>query len=61
MAVSNSTKRKRPDKPLPEFPLFPYNNGQWCRKIKGTIYSFGLCGNPTEALVKHNSPTNSPK
>jgi integrase len=54
MTVTNSTKRK-PGKPYPEFPLFAHNNGQWCRKIRGKLYSFGLWGNPTEALAKHNA------
>ena len=54
MTIANSTKRK-PSKPYPEFPLFPHNNGQWCRKIRGKLYSFGKWDNPTAALQRHNN------
>lgn len=29
-----TVKTNRPNKPYPEFPLFPNQNGQWCRKVK---------------------------
>ena len=54
MTVGKSTK-KRPVKPYPEFPLFAHNNGQWCRKIRGKLYSFGRWEDPTSALKKHNN------
>ncbi len=53
MTIPDSTKRK-PSKPYPEFPLFAHNNGQWCRKIRGKLYSFGKWADPTAALKKHN-------
>ncbi len=53
MTVSHSTKRK-PSKPYPEFPLFAHGNGQWARKIRGKLYSFGVWDDPTTALKKHN-------
>lgn len=54
MTVAKSTKKK-PNKPYPEFPLFAHNNGQWCRKIGGKLYSFGKWDEPTTALEKHNA------
>lgn len=54
MTVANSTKA-RPQKPYPEFPLFAHNNGQWCRKIRGKLFSFGKWDDPTAALKKHNA------
>ncbi len=53
MANSYATKA-RPTKPYPEFPLFAHNNGQWCRKINGKLYSFGSWDDPSAALKKHN-------
>jgi hypothetical protein len=37
--MSNSSSR--PAKPRPDFPLFPHQNGQWAKKIKGRPYFFG--------------------
>lgn len=54
MTVGNSTKRK-PSKPYPEYPLYAHNNGQWCRRIRGKLYSFGKWEDPTAALKKHNA------
>ena len=53
MTAANSTKTRLP-KPYPEFPLFAHNNGQWCRKIRGKIYSFGKWADLIAALKKHN-------
>lgn len=52
MANVHATKQ-RPPKPYPEFPLFAHNNGQWCRKIAGKLYSFGSWDDPDAALKKH--------
>lgn len=54
MTVANSSKRK-PNRPCPGFPLSPLNHGQWCRKIRGTIHSFGRWDDPHDALKKHNA------
>ena len=40
MTAANSNG-KRLQKPYPEYPLLAHNNGQWCRKIRGKLYSFG--------------------
>lgn len=46
--------RKQPGKPYPEFTLFAYNSGSWCRKIRGKLHSFGGWDDLTAAMEKHN-------
>ena len=45
---------EKPDKPYEGFPLTPHGNGQWCRKIRGTIHYFGAWDDPQAALEEHN-------
>jgi integrase len=43
----------RPDKPYPEFPLFPHSKGYWCKTIKGKQWAFGPWSDPDAALQKY--------
>ena len=43
----------KPPKPYPEFPLFAHNNKQWCKKIKGKQWFFGVWADPDAALRKY--------
>lgn len=51
--MANSTKATLPKKPRPDWPLFPHRNGQWCKKIRGKHYFFGVWSDPQAALQKY--------
>jgi integrase len=55
MSVRQSARRRRhkPAKPSPSFPLTPHNNGQWCKKIRGKLYFFGVWEDPQAAHDKY--------
>jgi len=55
MSVCQSARgrRHKPAKPSHSFPLTPHNNGQWCKKIRGKLYFFGVWDNPEAALQSY--------
>jgi integrase len=54
MIKSHRTQAPRPDKPTPDFPLFPHAAGVWAKKIRGKLHYFGPWDDPQGALAKYN-------
>ena len=42
--MSDSTPKREPSKPYPDFPLFPHATKRWPRKIKGKLCCCGPWG-----------------
>jgi integrase len=38
--MAHSTAAVRPEKPRPDFPLFPHRNGRWAKKVRGRFVYF---------------------
>lgn len=57
MAIHNtkSAAGSKPRKPYPDFPLCAHNSGLWCKKMKGTIYYFGVWADPAAAEQKYQN------
>src|SRR5262245_32270848 len=55
MIKSHRTTSPRPDKPSPDFPLFPHASGTWAKKIRGRLVYFGPWSDPEGALTKYNA------
>jgi len=48
-----ATRKTKPAKPYPDFPLFPHQTGRWCKKIRGRFCYFGPWDDPDGALAKY--------
>ena len=47
---SGNRKPAKPEKPWPDYPLTPHQNGKWCKKVRGQLFYFGSWDDPIGAL-----------
>jgi len=55
MGTKHTGKRPavKPQRPDEGFPLFPHNNGQWDKRVKGQLYCLGVWADPDAAFPKY--------
>jgi hypothetical protein len=46
-------KPKPPTKPYADFPIFAHESGEWCKKIRGKQFFFGVWADPDAADAKY--------
>jgi len=45
----------KPEKPTPDFPLFPHASGKWAKKVGGELHYFGRWTDPDGALASYTA------
>ena len=52
-AAASAGKSPKPNKPRPDFPLFPHATKRWAKEIRGQMHYFGPWDDPDGAEKKY--------